>query len=48
MLPPIEELVQSWDVMEPDQDEFDQALADAEGLFQFVLSVLPVAVHPAP
>jgi HEPN domain-containing protein len=34
------------DVMEPDQDEFDQALADAEGLFQFVLSVLPVAVHP--
>lgn len=35
------------DVMEPDQQEFDQALNDAEGLFQFVLSVLPAAVHPA-
>jgi HEPN domain-containing protein len=36
------------DVMEPDQAEFDQALQDAEGLFQFVLTVLPVAVHPVP
>jgi HEPN domain-containing protein len=36
------------DVMEPDHDEFAQALADAEGLFRFVLSVLPAAVHPAP
>src|SRR5213592_2643103 len=35
------------DVMEPDQEEFDQALEDAESLFQFVLSVLPVVVHPA-
>ncbi len=34
-------------VMEPDPNEFAQALADAEGLFQFALSVLPVAVHPA-
>jgi HEPN domain-containing protein len=35
------------DVMEPDQDEFEQALTDAEGLFQFVLSLLPITVHPA-
>lgn len=35
------------DLMEPDQDEFDQAVADAEGLFQFVLSILPAVVHPA-
>jgi HEPN domain-containing protein len=35
------------DVMEPDQDEFDQALTDAEGLVQFVLSVPPAAVHPS-
>lgn len=35
-------------VMEPSRDEFDQALADAEALFQFVLNVLPAAVHPTP
>jgi HEPN domain-containing protein len=34
-------------VMEPDQGEFDQALADAEGLYRFELSVLPVSVHPS-
>jgi HEPN domain-containing protein len=33
-------------VMEPTQDEFDEALADAEGLYQFVLGVLPATVHP--
>ena len=36
------------DLMEPGPDEFDRALADAEGLFHFVLSVLPAAVHPTP
>jgi hypothetical protein len=34
------------DVMEPTREEFDGALADAEGLYQFVLDVLPAAVHP--
>ena len=34
-------------VMEPDQVEFDQALVDADGLYQFVLSVLPAALHPS-
>jgi len=35
------------DLMEPDQVEFNQALADAEGLYRFVLSALPAAVRPA-
>ena len=35
------------DAMEPEQDEFVQAMADADGLFEFVLSVLPAALHPA-
>ena len=34
------------DMMEPDQAEFDQAMVDAEGLYRFVLSVLPAIVHP--
>lgn len=36
------------DVMEPEPDEFAQALADAEGLYLFVLSVLPSDLHPPP
>jgi hypothetical protein len=32
--------------MEPEQIEFDQAVVDAEGLYRFVLSVLPATVHP--
>src|SRR5437773_8193056 len=35
-------------VMEPSRDEFDQAMADAEGLYRFVLDVLPSALHPNP
>jgi HEPN domain-containing protein len=35
------------DVMEPDPDEFDQALRDAEGLYRFVLSLLPTNLHPS-
>jgi HEPN domain-containing protein len=34
------------DVMEPTQDQFDQALTDAEGLYRFVLDTLPAVVHP--
>jgi HEPN domain-containing protein len=33
-------------VMEPTRAEFDEALADADGLFQFVLVLLPPTVHP--
>ena len=33
--------------MQPEPEEFQQALADAEGLYTFVLSVLPAEVHPA-
>ncbi len=32
--------------LEPDRSEFDQALQEAEGLYNFVLSSLPVEVHP--
>jgi len=32
--------------LEPEQEEFDQALTAAEGLCSFVLSVLPEEVHP--
>ncbi|MCP4685455.1 MAG: hypothetical protein GY867_08395 [bacterium] len=32
--------------LEPAQEEFDQALTAAEGLCDFVLSVLPEEVHP--
>jgi hypothetical protein len=35
------------DVMEPETDEFNQALTDAEGLYHFVLSVLPTDLHPS-
>lgn len=34
------------EVLEPDHDEFDRALQVAEGPFAFVLSRLPVEVHP--
>src|SRR5438270_400374 len=33
--------------MTPTPDEFAQALADAEGLYAFVVSVLPAPVRPA-
>ena len=32
--------------LEPSRLEFDQALQDAEGLYHFVLSLLPLEVHP--
>jgi HEPN domain-containing protein len=35
------------DIMEPEPDEFEQALADADGLFRFVLSVLPTNLDPS-
>jgi HEPN domain-containing protein len=35
------------DIMEPEPDEFDQAPADADGLFRFVLSVLPTNLDPS-
>ncbi|MBM4049696.1 MAG: HEPN domain-containing protein, partial [Planctomycetes bacterium] len=34
------------EVMEPSAVEFDRALADATALYDFVLSLLPTAVHP--
>jgi HEPN domain-containing protein len=34
------------ETMQPEPEEFQQALADAEGLYTFVLSVLPHGVHP--
>jgi HEPN domain-containing protein len=34
------------DVMEPSREEFDQALMDAEGFYQFVVNALPAAVRP--
>jgi HEPN domain-containing protein len=34
------------ETMQPEPEEFQQALADAEGLYTFVLSVLPTEVHP--
>ena len=34
------------EILEPDQVEFDQALQAAEGLYAFVLSLLPRIVHP--
>jgi HEPN domain-containing protein len=34
------------DVLEPDRAEFDLALKSAEGIYQFVLSLLPEEVQP--
>jgi len=34
------------ETMQPEPEEFQQALADAEGLYTFVLSVLPAEVYP--
>ncbi|MBE7469193.1 MAG: hypothetical protein HS114_08650 [Anaerolineales bacterium] len=34
------------ETMQPEPEEFQQALADAEGFYAFVLSVLPAEVHP--
>ena len=34
------------ETMQPEPEEFQQALTDAEGLYTFVLSVLPAEVHP--
>ena len=34
--------------IEPPRPEFDQALADATGIYNFVLSLLPGEVHPTP
>jgi HEPN domain-containing protein len=33
-------------VIEPTQEQFDRALSAAEGLFQFVLSLLPAVMRP--
>jgi HEPN domain-containing protein len=35
------------DLLGPDQDEFEQALEAASGLYAFVLSLLPPEVHPS-
>jgi HEPN domain-containing protein len=35
------------DVLEPEQEEFDQALKAARGVYSFVLSLLPKEVHPS-
>lgn len=35
------------ETMQPEPEEFQQALADAEGFYAFVLSVLPAEVHPS-
>jgi HEPN domain-containing protein len=35
------------DVMEPDADEYDQALMDAEALYSLVLSLLPEGLCPS-
>lgn len=34
------------ETMQPEPEEFQQALADAEGLYSFVLSVLPAEAYP--
>lgn len=34
------------DILEPSQDEFDQALKSAADLYAFVLSLLPTETHP--
>jgi HEPN domain-containing protein len=34
------------ETMQPEPEEFQQALADAEGLYTFVLSVLPAEIQP--
>lgn len=34
------------DILEPSQDEFDQALQSADDLYAFVLSLLPTEVYP--
>jgi HEPN domain-containing protein len=34
------------DILEPDREEFEQALKAADGLYTFVLSLLPKEVHP--
>lgn len=34
------------DLVEPEREEFEQALCDAEGLYRYVLSLLPIEVHP--
>lgn len=34
------------ETMQPEPEEFQQAMADAEGIYAFVLSVLPAEVHP--
>jgi HEPN domain-containing protein len=36
------------DILEPSQDEFDQALKSATDLYIFVLSLLPPETHPNP
>jgi hypothetical protein len=32
--------------MEPSREEFEQALKAADGIYSFVLSLLPEEVHP--
>ena len=34
------------EIMEPNKEEFDQALQDADGVYRFVISLLPKEVHP--
>ncbi|MGH7598574.1 MAG: HEPN domain-containing protein [bacterium] len=34
------------DILDPTQEQFDEALSAADSVWQFVLSVLPAEVHP--
>jgi hypothetical protein len=34
------------ELLEPGREEFEQALADAEGFYDLVLSLLPYGIHP--
>jgi hypothetical protein len=34
------------DFIDPTREQFDEALSAADSVWQFVLSVLPVEVHP--
>lgn len=34
------------DVLDPSQEEFDEALSSAESIYTFILSILPSSIHP--
>lgn len=34
------------DVLDPSQEEFDEALSSAESIYAFILSTLPTSIHP--